>query len=116
METAPRQGEGEVSQLGFAAFPDGIYKLRVTATDTPDNPPGQALTNQIESDPFMIDNTAPQITSLTGSRSGNQVVLRWKAKDGLSVMDQAEYSLDGGDWQESNPPPGSQTHLSWITA
>jgi hypothetical protein len=85
------------------AFPDGSYKLRLTASDAPDNPPGQALTNQIESDTFMIDNTPPQITGLTGSRSGNQIAVRWKAKDALSVIDQAEYSLDGGEWTVVEP-------------
>ncbi len=86
-----------------AAFPDGAYKLRVTASDSPGNPPGQALSNQLESESFVIDNTPPRITGLTGSRSGTQVTVRWKAKDALSVVEKAEYSLDGHEWTIVEP-------------
>ncbi|HLW77378.1 MAG TPA: hypothetical protein VKS01_10340, partial [Bryobacteraceae bacterium] len=36
------------------AFPDGKYVVRVTATDAPSNPPDQALSASLESDPFLI--------------------------------------------------------------
>ena len=32
------------------AFPDGEYRLRVTASDAPSNPPAEALTARMESD------------------------------------------------------------------
>ena len=44
------------------AYADGKYVLRVTASDAPSNPPDQALTGVRESDPFLIDNTPPEIT------------------------------------------------------
>ncbi len=47
------------------AFPDGKYVLRVTASDAPSNPPDQALNASLESDPFLMDNTPPEITGLT---------------------------------------------------
>src|SRR4029077_19951182 len=31
------------------AFPDGEYRIRVTASDAPSNPPGEALTSRLES-------------------------------------------------------------------
>ena len=40
-------------------FPDGEYIVRITASDAPDNPPDQALTASIETERFVIDNTAP---------------------------------------------------------
>ncbi len=79
-------------------FPDGKYLLRVTASDAPGNPPAEALTGSIESYLFLIDNTPPQITGLTASPSGNRVEVRWRAKDALSVIDRAEYSINGGEW------------------
>ena len=85
------------------AFPDGRYKLRVTASDAPGNPPGQALSNQLESASFLIDNTQPQITGLTASRTGAQVSVHWRAKDALSVIDKAEYSVDGKEWLAIQP-------------
>ena len=35
------------------AFPDGEYRLRVTASDAPGNPPAEALTSRMESAPFI---------------------------------------------------------------
>ena len=62
-------------------FPDGEYIIRVTASDSPDNPPDQALTASIESERFTIDNTAPKITGLTGSKAGSKITVRWRAAD-----------------------------------
>ena len=49
------------------AFPDGEYRLRVTASDLPGNPPAEALSTSMVSDPFLIDNTPPRIASLAAS-------------------------------------------------
>jgi hypothetical protein len=80
------------------AFPDGKYVVRVTASDVPSNPPDQALTAMLEGDPFLIDNGAPEISGLTGSLSGSKIELRFHAKDALSTIGKAEYSVNGGDW------------------
>lgn len=85
------------------AFPDGEYRLRVTASDLPGNPPADALTAQLESDPFTIDNTPPAITGLTATRTGGKLLVRWHAADALSVLGEAQYSLDGGDWTVAAP-------------
>src|SRR5438270_654533 len=80
------------------AFPDGEYRLRVTASDAPGNPPGEALTSRMESAPFTIDNTPPKITGLAATRNGGKLQVRWHAADALNNVTKAEYSLDGGDW------------------
>jgi len=80
------------------AFPDGKYVIRVIASDAPSNPPDQALTGSLESDPFLIDNTPPEITGLQGSPSGSKIEVRFHAKDALSNMGKAEYSVNGGEW------------------
>jgi len=86
------------------AFPDGEYVLRVTASDSPSNPPQQALAASLESDPFLVDNTPPQISNLAGSgASGNKLDVRWTARDSRSTIDHAEYSVNGGDWILINP-------------
>jgi len=88
------------------AFPDGEYRLRITASDAPSNPPGQALTASLESEPFLIDNTPPKITGLTATRSGGKLQIRWHAADALNDIAQAEFSLDGGDWTVVAPGGG----------
>jgi len=80
------------------SFPDGEYVVRVTASDAPDNPPPLALTTSLVSDPFLVDNAPPRIIGLTGVANGNKLTLRWKAKDELSNLGKAEYSLNGGPW------------------
>lgn len=85
------------------AFPDGEYLLRVTVSDEPSNPPDQALTAQMVSEPFFIDNTPPVISGLTASRAGGKITVRWKAKDALSVIDSADYSVNGGEWTDVEP-------------
>lgn len=86
-----------------ATFPDGEYVVRVTASDAPGNTPDEALTSSLESDPFVIDNTPPEIIDTRITRQGSHRLIRFTAKDALSWIDKAEYSVDGGDWIPLNP-------------
>ncbi len=85
------------------AYADGQYVLRVTASDAPSNPPGQALTSVRESDPFLIDNTPPEITWGASVASLGGTALGMHAKDALSTLSKAEYSVNGGDWMLVEP-------------
>jgi hypothetical protein len=86
-----------------SAFADGHYVLRVTASDEPSNTPGEALKGSLTSDPFTIDNTPPQITPGPVATENNQTVIRLTAKDALSWIDKAEYSVNGADWLMMEP-------------
>lgn len=81
------------------AFPDGEYRIRVIASDAPSNIPGETLTGENISDPFLIDNTPPRISNLR--ENGN--VVTWHVADALSLVRKAEYSVDGGDWTIVEP-------------
>ncbi len=100
------------------AFPDGEYVVRVCASDAPSNPPAQALDAVRESEPFVIDNTPPQILNLTAAASGNKVDVRWRARDARSDIDRAEYSVNGGEWLLVQPvsrlsdAPEEEYHLA----
>jgi hypothetical protein len=84
-------------------FPDGEYVVQVSASDSPTNPPNQALSADIVSDPFWIDNTPPQIAGLRATPAGNKLDVSWNAKDALSTIEKAEYSVNGGDWLRVDP-------------
>ena len=86
-----------------SAFPDGEYEVRVTASDSPGNPPGEALTTVLVGDPFLIDNSPPQIMNLTGTATSGGMEVRWKARDARSIIEKAEYSVNGGDWIPIQP-------------
>jgi sugar lactone lactonase YvrE len=81
------------------AFPDGDYRIRITASDSPSNTPENTLETTEESDPFTIDNSPPKITGLQRTVTG----VKWHAADELSTIRKAEYSLDGGDWTVVDP-------------
>ena len=81
------------------AFPDGEYRVRVTASDSPSNTQENALTGQEESDPFTIDNTPPQITGLAKKSSS----IEWHAADALNLIHRMEYSIDGAEWVVIDP-------------
>ncbi len=89
------------------AFPDGKYFVRITATDAPSNPPDQALTASADSEPFIIDNTPPEITALTATPLRNapvaKIEIHFHAKDALSTLGKAEYSINGGEWTVVEP-------------
>lgn len=85
--------------IDTTAFPDGDYVVRVTASDAPGNPPGQALASWLDTDPFTIDNTPPELVDI---RQGNGEV-GFTAKDALSWINKAEYSVNGGEWQLLQP-------------
>ena len=86
-----------------SAFADGDYVLRVTASDEPSNTPAEALTGSLVSEPFTIDNTPPRITPDGQSEEQGQTVIRFSAKDNLSWIDKAEYSVNGGEWTLLEP-------------
>jgi len=85
------------------AFTDGDYRVRITASDAPSNPPADALTGQLVSEVFTIDNTPPRVSGLSATRNGDKLDVRWHAADALSNVTKAEYSLDGGDWTVAAP-------------
>ena len=85
------------------AYPDGRYVIRISANDSPSNPPDATLSAVREADTFQIDNSAPEITGLTAGRTNGRLDLRFHAKDALSWLGKAEYSINGGDWLVVDP-------------
>jgi outer membrane protein assembly factor BamB len=84
-------------------LPDGIYRIKVVASDAPSHSPGQALTAEKESPPFEVDTTEPQIENLTAAVEGDQIHVTFRAADSFSAIKRAEYSVDAGEWQFVEP-------------
>jgi WD40 repeat protein len=82
--------------------PNGRYLIRVTASDSPSNPESLALSSEKESDPFDVDNTPPTVTLTLVPPSTVRAVVR----DDSSLVRKAEFSVDGGRWQEVHPVDG----------
>jgi outer membrane protein assembly factor BamB len=86
-----------------STVPNGRYVIRITASDAPGNPSALALTADKESQPFDVDNTPPSL-SVTLQKGKAQV--RAVARDEDSLIRRAEFSVDGGRWEEVHPLDG----------
>ena len=84
--------------------PDGRYVLRVTATDAPDNPPTMAKTVSRQSDPILIDNTAPIISDRKTTTQNQIVTITATVTDNLSPLRLVQYAVDNtGKWHTVLP-------------
>ena len=92
----------EETQLNFdtSQLPDGLYELRLVASDANDNPDAP-LTDEREGVEFLVDNTAPQINVAS---SGNAVTVR--ISDTASPIGRVEYSADAEKWVRITPVDG----------
>lgn len=80
------------------SFPDGEYEVKVVATDRLDNPRGEELSSEGISEPFSVDNTPPDVVSISGSREGDRIVVRGSARDAQSYLKRALYTVDAKEW------------------
>jgi hypothetical protein len=80
-------------------MPDGAYYLKLVASDAPSNPTGDALTAEMESDRFQVDNTPPTVENIRATESAGDWHVRFTAHDSGSAIARTSYSLDAGDWQ-----------------
>jgi sugar lactone lactonase YvrE len=100
-----RQGLSDpVLAWDTSTVPNGRYVIRVTASDGPANPDAQTLAGDRESAPFDVDNTPPGVAVLLAERS--PVRVRATVIDDSSLVRRAEYSIDGGRWEEVHPVDG----------
>jgi hypothetical protein len=86
-----------------AQVPDGSYKIRVVASDAPQNAPFESRTAEMESDYFTVDNTAPVVDGLTARLEGGKLKVTARVSDAVGPLKRAEVSVDGGDWEIVHP-------------
>ncbi len=76
---------------------DGIYEIRVTASDELSNNQSTKLTGSRISEQAVIDNTAPAIESHQLDISGGSVTLTIKAVDEFSIIDSFSYTINSNE-------------------
>ncbi len=92
--------------LNAASLPDGLYRLKVVASDAPSNPHDKFLIGELISDPFVIANATPQV-EITGSKiNGKKVEAQFQARVLTGRIASAEFSIDGGEWLLVFPEDG----------
>lgn len=86
-----------------ALLPEGMYRLRVEASDEPSNPPNRVTRHSLESGIVLVDNTPPVFKAL--SLQGRQ--LRGELVDGLGPIARIDVAVAGTDeWQPLFPKDG----------
>ena len=78
-------------------FREGLYYVKVTASDEPSNTPETARTAEETSEAFLIDNTPPVLTVKKQEVSKDHARIAVEAVDTASVISSAGYLLDGKD-------------------
>jgi hypothetical protein len=88
------------------SVPDGTYYVKVSATDAPSNSPATALTGEMESVSFDVDNTPPVIVVQSAARTGSKATVKFVVHDEQSAVQRVEYSLDASRWRVAYPVDG----------
>jgi sugar lactone lactonase YvrE len=88
------------------SVPDGTYVVRITASDAPTNAPATALTGEMESAGFDIDNTPPRIEAQPAARVAARATIVFSVRDEQSPVQRVEYSLDASRWRVVYPKDG----------
>jgi hypothetical protein len=86
--------------------PNGTYFVRVVASDAPSNGAATALTGEMDSSAFQIDNTPPEIAIQRVAADNGKTVVSFDVKDADSPIQRVEYSLDGLLWKAMFPTDG----------
>lgn len=86
-----------------AQLPDGGYRLKVVASDSPSHTPGEELQAEKVSDRFVVDTTPPVLSELSARLENGKIHATLTAADATSPIAHAEYSIDAGPWQYLEP-------------
>lgn len=86
--------------------PNGTYFVKIVASDAPSNPAATALTGELDSSAFEIDNTPPVITVQNVRREANRTTIAFDVKDDHSPIQKVELSQDGQRWRGVFPRDG----------
>jgi len=92
--------------LNPANYPEGHYRLKVTASDERSNTPEDSKEGYKISDPFMIVNSSPVIGDIAIKKNGKTAELSWKVTDDLSPILEVDYMVSGLKWLKILPVSG----------
>jgi hypothetical protein len=88
------------------ASPDGVYRVKVVASDRKDNPDGEALTGERASNPFVVCHTPPAVTVKVTGVDGDQAVVEATAASPLARLTAASFAVNGKKWVNVFPADG----------
>jgi sugar lactone lactonase YvrE len=87
-------------------FPDGVYFIKVTASDLPSNPLDLEKRSEKISAALVIDNSAPLLKNVRVERKGAVLEVAFQAEDAFSSIKEAKYLIRPFDWRMVFPEDG----------
>ena len=81
-------------QLNPDSLPDGLYRLKLVASDAGQNPSSTAKSTDRISAPFLVDYTPPAVEITDVARTVTGATVHFRAVDAASALTKAEYALD----------------------
>jgi hypothetical protein len=85
---------------------NGTYFVKIVASDAPSNPQASALSGELDSSAFEIDNTPPDILLGNVQVEGTRTLITFDVKDDHSPIQKVEFSQDGVRWRSVFPVDG----------
>ncbi|OXU14285.1 SMP-30/gluconolactonase/LRE family protein [Sedimentisphaera salicampi] len=80
-----------------STVPDGIYKLRVTASDRLSNGPENALESVSTETEYIVDNTPPVCSGQNVETKGTEGKVKFTLTDKYTVIGKVSYTLNSSD-------------------
>ena len=78
-----------------ASIPNGMYVMGLKAKDIKSNPEERALSDFSFSEPFLVDNSLPIVSTLRYSNGK----VKGEAFDDFSIIKRIDYSVDGNEYK-----------------
>ena len=89
-----------------ASFADGVYFLKIIASDSPSNPSAMDLKSEKISEPLVIDNSLPLIKNFQAVREKDKLVVTFQVEDSLSSIEEVKYLIRPEEWKSIFPEDG----------
>ena len=86
--------------------PNGTYFVKIVASDSPSNAAGAALSGEMDSVAFDVDNTPPEVSIGSVRVERGRTIITFEVKDDHSPIQRVEFSLDGQRWHGVFPVDG----------
>jgi hypothetical protein len=87
-------------------IPSGIYRVKIVASDRPDNTEAAALTGSRVSSPVLVAHEAPQVAIKVLSIENGKATFEATATAPLARLAGATYSINGKRWENVFPTDG----------
>jgi hypothetical protein len=88
------------------SVPEGVYRLRVEASDRRSNLPQETLSTTLVSEPFAVDRTPPRVDAKLVAVEGRNAKFEARATDTIGPLVTAAYSINSDKWQNLFPADG----------